>query len=151
MNQDVIFLLAIAPVVGILMFVSMARSHRAHLKSIKDYISYFFWPYQPKRMLIVREVDGTIRMFYDDEFEIIRSKNSYYVRTIYGEGYITVYSPFLKVYSPSEYEKKNNIAPEDLSWEKIEPIIKDNFTYGAFSNIKSNMRLFEFLRRGFGI
>ena len=106
MNQDVIFLLAIAPIVGILMFASMARNHRAHLKSIKDYISYFFWPFQPRRMLIVREVDGTVRIFYDDEYEIIRSKNSYYVRTIYGEQYVMNVDPTKAAAVVSTYDAR---------------------------------------------
>ena len=35
------------------------------------------------------------------------------VEDIYGRGYITVYSPFLKVYSPSEYEKKKEQEERD--------------------------------------
>lgn len=93
MQQDVVFLLALAPIVGLLMFTTFARSHKAHIKRLREIIAFFFWPYPPRRMLIVREVDGTVRVLYDDEFEVVRSRDRYFVRTRYGEQYVTRFDP----------------------------------------------------------
>jgi len=85
--------LILAIPVGLCIFLLITQNIQAHLRSFKEKISFFFWPYPPLRMLIVRELDGAVRCFYDSDFEEIHSKDMTYIKCIDGSTYVTKKPP----------------------------------------------------------
>jgi len=79
--------------VGLAIFLLTTQNIQAHLKSVREKISFFFWPFPPIRMLIIRELDGAIRCFYDNDFEEIHSKDMTYIKCVDGSMYVTKKPP----------------------------------------------------------
>ena len=120
---EVEFALLAAFPLGLCIFMLWVRSFgRIHLKSVKAIVSFFFWPYPPSKMFIVRELGGKSKVFYDSEFEITKAKDRYFVRTIRGDEYVSSIDPEKAADIASMYEARaprGQPSPMGLSWRWI--------------------------------
>ena len=70
--EDVYFfaLALLAPVLGILTFLTLLRHHGlAHLCSLRDALVFFFAPFGPNIMLVIKRFDGKVAVLYDKDIE----------------------------------------------------------------------------------
>ena len=109
MRLELIIPLFSAFPVGLIFFLLLTRRIETHLKDIKDKIAFFFWPYPPSRMLIIQELDGSVNIYYDDEFQEIQAEDKTLVQTIDGNEYITEVPPSQASKAISTFDAK---APE---------------------------------------
>ncbi len=95
MRLEIIISLFLSIPVGVLFFTVLIykSGNLAHLRRLREVIGFFFSPSPPERMLIVQSLDGKTSIFYDDEFEELRTEDRVLVKTIYGDQYITRVSP----------------------------------------------------------
>ena len=108
---------------GLIVFILWIRSFGTiHLKGLRDIVNFFFWPYPPSKMFIIRELDGKSKVFYDNEFEITKTKDRYFVRTVYGDEYVSNIDPEKAAEVTSMYEARaprGEPSPLGLSWRWI--------------------------------
>ncbi len=93
MRPDILLAIALGLPASLLIFAALSRRLNAHVKGLREKISFFFWPYPPTRMLVVQELDGEISIFYDDDYSEIRSENRTLIRTERGDLYVTEIPP----------------------------------------------------------
>ena len=95
MRLEIIISLFLSIPMGLLFFTILIykSGNLAHLRRLREVIGFFFSPSPPERMLIVQSLDGKTSIFYDDEFEELRTEDRVLVKTIYGDQYITRVSP----------------------------------------------------------
>ena len=118
--------------VGLLVMLSLSYAKKAHLKSVGDLLLFFFKPYPPTRMFTVIELDGTSRVYYDDEFSEIHSNNKNMIKTVHGDLYITEFPFTFSKSVVSMYDArgpKNVISPMGLSWRWV---LSSSFTFYFF-------------------
>jgi len=122
MRFDVIIWMVAALPVGLLFYFFQVRGIKAHLNSMIDYLRFFFWPFGPKRMLIIQELDGKFSIFYDDDFEETVSERKAVIRTRYGDEYISQlpFSEAAKVVSLYDAKGPEGYpSPFSLSWRWV--------------------------------
>ncbi len=111
MRPDVFLPILLGLPISLIIFLMLTAPVRAHLKTFRDKLSFFFWPSPPARMLIVQELDGEINIFYDDEYTEIKTQDRTLIRTVRGDLYITEVAPSQAGIMVSAYDAK---APEYL-------------------------------------
>ena len=84
MRLDVILPIFLSVPVGLIIYLLITKNINVHLRTLSDKISFFFWPYGPGRMLIIRDNDDKMHIYYDDDFEEISSEDRTLIRTIDG-------------------------------------------------------------------
>ncbi len=109
MRLELIIPLFSAFPIGLLFFLLLTRRINAHLRTWKEKLAFFFWPYPPARMLIVQELDGSVNIYYDEEFQEIQSEDKTLIQTIDGNQYITEVPPSNASKATSLFDAK---APE---------------------------------------
>lgn len=122
MRLDVLIWIISALPVGMLFYFFQIRRIKAHLRGIGDYLRFFFWPFGPKRMLIIQELDGNFSVFYDDDFEEIASERRAVIRTRYGDEYVSQlpFSEATKVVSLYDAKGPEGYpSPFSLSWRWV--------------------------------
>ncbi len=91
--DQIIFMLVFAPLIGLCLFIVFAKKHPAHVRSLRDIISFFFWPYPPRSMLVIKDISSSIRVYYDGDYEVVRSEDKYLIKTKYGAQYVSPFDP----------------------------------------------------------
>ena len=122
MRTEVIIPIILAFPIGLLFFTALIKNVSAHLRSWKDKISFFFWPYPPSRMLIIQELDGEINIYYDNDFEEIQSENRTLIKTIDGQQYVTEIPPSESSITVSIFDAKAPAgiqSPFGVGWRWI--------------------------------
>ncbi len=74
MNFNVILYAILSLPVGLIAFYGLVKNIRAHLKDIKDVLTFFFHPYPPRRMLILHKLGGEFSTYYDDQIKEIKGE-----------------------------------------------------------------------------
>jgi len=119
MRFEIILSVLLSFPLSILFFMLLSRNIVAHLKSLREKLSFFFWPYPPERMLIVQELDGEVNIYYDGDYEEIQSENKVLIKTIDGQQYITEIAPSEASINVSMFDAKapsGYFSPFALAW-----------------------------------
>ena len=114
-----IYFTVIAFPIGIVLFLLLSYHRKAHLRTIRDLFIFFLRPFPPLRMLSIIEIDGTPRVYYDNEFAEINSSKRNVIKTIYGDLYVTdfAFSNSKTVVSMYDARSPSGIAsPMGLAW-----------------------------------
>ncbi|MCD6300896.1 MAG: hypothetical protein J7L82_02375 [Staphylothermus sp.] len=124
MRLEILIPLFLSIPMGLMFFVLLVYKHEnlAHLKGIKDVIMFFFTPSPPERMLIVQSLDGNVYVYYDDDFEEIRTEDRVLIRTKYGDQYISKISPSESSLVVSMFDAKapsGYPSPFGLAWRWV--------------------------------
>lgn len=138
MRLEVLVPLFLSIPMGLLFFVTLVYRHQslAHLRKLKDVVLFFFSPSPPERMLIVQSLDGRVHVFYDDDYEEIRTEDRVLIRTKYGDQYIAKVSPSEASLVVSMFDAKapsGYPSPFGLAWRwAVAAAILVYFVYYAF-------------------
>jgi len=138
MRDEIIIslLLAIPSALSFFMIMVYMHGNLAHLRRLREVIRFFFTPSPPERMLIVQSLDGKISIFYDDEFEELRTEDRVLIKTIYGDQYIARVSPSEASLVVSMFDAKapsGYPSPFGLAWRwVVAAAIMVYFVYYAF-------------------
>jgi len=122
MRAEILIPIFLSFPVGIAMFLMLTKNIEAHLRSWKDRISFFIWPFPPYRMLIIQELDGEVNIYYDYDFEEIKSENRTLIKTIDGQQYVTEIPPSEASITVSMFDAKapsGYYSPFAISWRWI--------------------------------
>ena len=84
MRLDVILPIFLSVPVGLIIYLLITKNINVHLRTLTDKILFFFWPYGPGKMLIIRDNDDKMHIYYDDDFEEISSEDRTLIKTIDG-------------------------------------------------------------------
>ncbi|HID41955.1 MAG TPA: hypothetical protein EYP33_07390, partial [Pyrodictium sp.] len=68
-----IFFIAEGFFVGFVAFYFLARRNPAYLQTLRDHLRFFLSPYGPETMVVIKQLDNTVRIIYDPR--IYKSKN----------------------------------------------------------------------------
>ena len=92
--DDIYFfaLTVFAPIIGLLIFLSLLMRHGfAHLRGLREAVAFFFAPFGPNIMLVVKGIDNSVTVLYDSDIEIYKTSKGLVVNT--GDlQYVTTYS-----------------------------------------------------------
>ena len=77
-EQQYLYLILLAPIMGLLFFLILWYRHRAHCESLLDAIAFFFAPRGPSRMLIFKDLAGSRFLVYD--YRVLKGKSGYLVQ-----------------------------------------------------------------------
>ncbi len=122
MRFDVLIWMLAALPVGLIFYFFQVRGIKAHIKSLGGYLRFFFWPFGPRRMLIIQELDGKFSIFYDDDFEETASERRAVIRTRCGDEFISrlPFSEAAKVVSLYDAKGPEGYpSPFSLSWRWV--------------------------------
>ena len=95
MNWEALWALAgiASPLIGLGFFTAMVRPYGlCHLSGFKDILTFFFAPWGPKLMLVVKDLAGRIEMYYDRDVTITKSAKGYVIDAL-GKQYIAHEDP----------------------------------------------------------
>ena len=122
MRFDIILILFLSIPFSVIIYLILIGSIKAHLRNIKEKVKFFFWPYGPDKMLVIQELDGEYKLFYDDEYEEIQSENKTLIKTIFGDQYVTEVPPSQASVATSLFEARgppNYYSPFSVGWRWV--------------------------------
>jgi len=82
-----------APLVGALAFCGLASGVRAHLRGLGDFIRFFFLPFGPDLMVVIKRLDGSFLVAYGHELRVQRSSRAT-LMDLGGEQFVTEDDPY---------------------------------------------------------
>ncbi|WFO75641.1 hypothetical protein J4526_01805 [Desulfurococcaceae archaeon MEX13E-LK6-19] len=68
-----------APIIALLFFIILWAKYKAHVHDLVDAVFFFFIPYAPKRMLLLKDHLGNKHVFYDDEIKVAGGKDGGFI------------------------------------------------------------------------
>ena len=119
MRPEVLYPLLFSIPVGLAVFIIQVIGFDAHLRGWKDKVLFFLWPNPPRRMLIVRELDNSTQIYYNDDFEEIQGEEKTVIRTIAGDQYVTEIPPSKAMVPVAMFDARGpegSPSPMGLAW-----------------------------------
>lgn len=122
MRLDIIIPIFLSIPIGMAFYFVLTKGITAHLKSLRDKLSFFFWPFTPSRMLVIQELDGEVSIYYDYDFDEVQTENKTLVKTVDGMQYVTDTPPSQAAIPTSMFEARgpqNYYSPFAVAWRWV--------------------------------
>ena len=122
MRVEVLLPLLLAIPVGVAFFMVLSRGWDAHLRSAKDKLAFFFWPFAPERMIVVQELDGDVHIYYDSDYEEVQGDDRTLIKTVDGQQYVTDVPPSESYVNVSMFDARGPSgyrSPFGLAWRWV--------------------------------
>jgi len=74
MSFEVILCATLSLPIGLIIFFGLVKNIRAHLRSFRDILVFFFYPFPPRKMLILHKLGGEFSVYYDDDIKEIKGE-----------------------------------------------------------------------------
>ena len=119
MRPEVLYPLIFSIPLGLVVFIIQVIGFDAHLRGWKDKVLFFLWPNPPRRMLVIRELDNSTQILYNEEFEEIQGEEKTVIRTMTGDQYVTEIPPSKAMLPVAMFDARGpegNPSPMGLAW-----------------------------------
>ncbi len=76
---------------GLLFFIMLSRQNPAYLRGLRDHVAYYFAPFGPQLMVLVKRLDSSVALYYDVVVEA--SERGHIIQTEDGSTYVSRTDP----------------------------------------------------------